>query len=181
MRHRIYVGRYMLSITYAQCLNDPSYCDDGKEGGAILVKQLGIRANSVVPLEVVFPHIKLREALWCLRVVKPSQRIEANRVAWGFIKACVCMFPLLCTTDVLDYIDARAGGCVYRSKEKHELHQRYDKSQYPLHKLIRMVIADGLPSQIAVNVLEETLKQAIIQHDDHGAEATLREVFRRLL
>lgn len=173
----------MLTVTYADCLADPTYCQDGKTGGALLVAKMGIKPNQPVPLLNVFHHVTLREALWCFRVCRKSQQNEARTIAWSFIAACVTMFPQTTDDDILEYIHCRRDGKRYTTDKQLALADRYSAMERiePVCKIARIVVEDRGVSQIAIDVAEETIKQAVIHFDDQDAEQKLRNVLEGLL
>lgn len=173
----------MLTVTYAQCLADPTYCEDGKRGGAILIAQMGIKANQPIPLKDIFPHVTLKEALWCLRVCKKSQQTEARIVVWTFIHACVTMFPQTTNEDIVEYLHCKRDGKKYTTDKQIALMDRYSDMEHlePTYKIARIACSDRQPSQVAIDVLEETLKFAVIHFDDHDAEMKLRHTFGELI
>jgi hypothetical protein len=173
----------MLTVTYADCLADPTYCQDGKTGGALLVQKMGIKPNQPVPLANVFHHVTLREALWCLRVCRKSQQTEARICAWSFIATCVTMFPQTTNEDIMEYIHCRRDGKRYTTDKQLILADRYTwlEREEPVYKIARIAVEDRSPSQICIDVAEEAIKQAAIHYDDQDAEQKLRNALEGLL
>lgn len=173
----------MLTVTYSQCLADPTYCDDGKKGGAELIKTLGVKANEPIPLKAAYPYITLREALWCLRVVRKSQMNEARVAAWVFIAACLSMFPQIESEEVSSYIADKRDGKRVDTHRQLELCDKFTDLERTdkLYKLVRIAVCDRNPSQIAIDVLEETIKQGVIYYHDRNIEEDLRGVFLELI
>lgn len=75
----------MLTLSYAQALADPTYCEAGHTHGERLASTMGVKHNEPVPLKVILPHCTLPEFLWCLRAVRKSQFHEAQRLATEFV------------------------------------------------------------------------------------------------
>jgi hypothetical protein len=173
----------MFTVTYADCLADPTYCDDGKIGGRNLMSQMGVKANQPVPVNLVFPHVTLREALWLLRVAKKSQQDKVRIIGWTFISTCVTMFPQINDPDLTSYLTKRREGQRVQTHVQLELADRFTdlERENEVYKIARIAVSDRQVSQVAIDVAEETIKQAVIHFDDNDAELKLRNTFQELL
>lgn len=174
----------MLTITYSHALADPTYCDEGKEGGLLLLKRFNKQGNEPVPLIDIFPYVTLREAVWCLRVCKHSQQTEARIVTWSFVSFCLGMFPALQDEYLEKYITVRKDGKAYSDTARNIMcihYAEYAKGYNDLYKIPKIITSDEHPSQMAINLIHEVIRQGAIYYPDRNIEQELRIYFKELI
>jgi len=170
----------LLSISYSQCLADPTYCDSGRIGGKALTKRFAVKPNEPRPLHEIFRFTTIAEILWCLRAVKPSMRAEADNVARRFTYCTLAEMPAFRDMpDIKDYLF----GDTYTMKRstavqidlQHKLTRMYaDANNHSAHKQITAMLralSNDSPSQIAIDVAELGLTVAALNGpDEHERE-----------
>jgi hypothetical protein len=173
----------MLTLSYSQCIADPTYCDDGKKGGAALLRMLSLKPNEPVKLRRVFPHITLKEALWCLRAVRKSQKIEAREVLWDFVAECVAMFPEIAVPELTQYIEnRRAGVRISPDVQLHLIGHFNEKLQEDgTFRIARVIVAEQIPSQVGINLVEEMMRQGTLHRPNRNIEQEMRDAFWELI
>lgn len=174
----------MLTVTYTHCLADPTYCDEGKAGGAQLLKLFNMQPSEPIALKDIFPYITLREAVWCLRVCKHSQQKEAQEVNWNFVYICMGIFPEVHDADIDKYIIRRKNGKPYSDAERYRLSMKYTeaaKYHNDLYKIPKIIVSDREPSQLAIDLLQEVMRQAAIHYPTRNVEQELRQLFEGLI
>jgi hypothetical protein len=130
----------MLSISYSQALNDPTYCEDGVAHGRALAKRLGVKHNQPYPLKDILPYCTIPEFLWCLRAVKVSQKAEADEFANAFVHKVLLPLGWGSLADL-----ARQNGA-YTMPEKVTLEDRVK------FKLVHTLTSRLSPSQAAIDI-----------------------------
>lgn len=168
----------MLTISYSQCLNDPTYCDDGKRGGAQLVKLFGVKPNQPIPLKDIVDHVTVPELLWCLRAVRKSQQTEAALIASNFVQSCLKVIDDVVTVeDLNEYPTTKQG----RIKLLADVQEQHDSATNPIIKAATaaiLIVLKGeghLYSQVAIDVSQAIIKLMLLIHPQAAVDEETRQ------
>lgn len=182
--------RIMLSLSYSQAMNDPTYCDTGRKGGFALMKRFGVKPNEPRPLKEIFPYTTLAEMLWCLRAVKSSLKPEADVMAWQFVNYTLLLVDMYCINEeIRDYVMSRTRRADTRQLHRPELLDRvqYQRSIATSDKqdaacwAIIAALEENSPSQIAINVSAAVIKLQSFYGKEVEEEARQRAYLESLL
>lgn len=181
-----------LSISYSHALSDPTYCDAGKESGLAITKQFNLKPNEPLLLSKVLPHVTVAQLLWCLRVVKPSLKVEADNVAWQFMSRVLAtpnnaLWPIF-KRDVERYIAFRIASSKAPKDRKALLEYAtalYGKTVREQDtqecQALMAVLQDASPSQIAIDVSDRMIKARAFDNNGYLEEAYQRKILQDLL
>jgi hypothetical protein len=161
----------MLSISYSQCLADPTYCDTGKKGGFALMKRFGVKPNEPRPLHQIFQWLTIAELLWLLRAVKDSQKEEALDIAVAFVATTLRTMPYT-SNFIAETQDRRVTIEEVRKKKLLALNDSERKQWWALEQALN----EGLTmSQIAIDVSEAAMTVAAFAGQDALKAEELRQ------
>lgn len=149
----------MLTLSYAEALADPTYCDAGHKHGKKLARTMGVKPNEPRPLKDIFPYCTVNEFLWCFRAVRKSQRAEAIRLLVGY------MSSVLERMEAIGYNNATIPQRVWRDKA--------------LDAYINGIGSAAEASQAAIDVSNLALR--FFSDDPKAEERAQRETLERLI